>query len=76
MMDTTPAFPRSAEYGPNGTVQYSEPGLTKRVYVATEVLKGLLASTPHHVTSREETVAEAYRYADLLLEKQHQYFGG
>jgi hypothetical protein len=51
--------------------RYTVPGICQRLALATDVLTGLLKIAPYQVMTREELVAEAYRYADVLMANQH-----
>lgn len=72
MMDyISPMHPTVLQADGNGnTLTYPSQGMTQRLYVATEVMQGLLASMPWQALSREELVKEAYQFADALMDKQ------
>ena len=75
-----PAFPLPDTYHPSGQVQYGEPGLTKREYIAIEAMAALIttAAAPclSSLDGAEKPLATlSFKVADAMLEESEKRTG-
>lgn len=77
-LGTEPAFGYPAHtdindepgYGRLSNTHNEEKGMSKRLWIATQITKGILASSNPRYT--EALVAQAYQYTDELLKQENE----
>ena len=71
-LGTEPAFPKPPTINPlSASTMYSGcSGMSKRLWIATQITQGILASSNPRYT--EALVAQAYQYTDELLKQENE----
>jgi hypothetical protein len=69
IQDGGPAFPVQDSHYPNGVVQYGCNGMSLRVWLAAQMLTGIVAQQGHYLSVVDQ-VDLAYHYADTMIKRR------